>query len=233
MKIIVSNVEFPYNEGVKLLKLKNKDCPFESLSDIWNDIVPINFKEILKLKNLEQRRVAINILGLNKLKEEIGGELVNSKTLKKTTSWVKADGTLETVNFNDTYELYKVDGKKLSSGIDNKWQRIPDSYFIKFKDTSTDREYLLWIEPKSVFDANKITDKDANGRYLYYSDIKQINAIQCIAWTIQTDIPMGNIEKIVRQGDCILIKPKGKYEKLVRPRHLTETEYKSLLVAES
>jgi hypothetical protein len=44
-----------------------------------------------------------------------------------------------------------------------------------------------------------------------------------------------NIEKIIRQGDCILIKPKN--IELVTDnspvRHLTEEEYKYLLVAES
>jgi hypothetical protein len=46
-------------------------------------------------------------------------------------------------------------------------------------------------------------------------------------------VPQGKIAKIIRQGDCILIKPKGKYEPLSTPRHLTEKEYKTLLVAES
>jgi hypothetical protein len=59
-----------------------------------------------------------------------------------------------------------------------------------------------------------------------------ITPIQSIAWTIQTDIKEGGIEKIVRQGDCILIKKKDTAETgLVR--HLTENEYRTLLVLES
>ena len=61
---------------------------------------------------------------------------------------------------------------------------------------------------------------------------KPLNAIQAIAWTIQTNIPEGGIEKIVRQGDCILIKP-NTTERFRGERHLTEKEYKELLVAES
>jgi hypothetical protein len=57
--------------------------------------------------------------------------------------------------------------------------------------------------------------------------------IQAIAWTITTNVPKGHIEDIIRQGDCILIKPKGKYEPLVTARHLTEEEYKTLISAES
>ena len=65
-------------------------------------------------------------------------------------------------------------------------------------------------------------------------DKSKVNAIQCIAWTIQTNIAEGNIEKIIRQGDCILIKPKNmRSVGLVNDRHLTEKEYKELLVAES
>ena len=93
------------------------------------------------------------------------------------------------------------------------------------KDTSTDRNYFIWINPNSIYQTNN------NERYGY--NIKKINAIQCIAWTIQTNVPIGNIEKILRQGDCILIKPKGNYKPLDSARHLTENEYRTLLVAES
>jgi hypothetical protein len=96
---------------------------------------------------------------------------------------------------------------------------------VKLKDTSTDRNYFIWVEPQSVYNTNN------ENRWGY--DIKKINAIQCIAWTIQTNVPQGSIEKIIRQGDCILIKPNGKYEPLDSARHLTEKEYKELLVAES
>jgi hypothetical protein len=74
---------------------------------------------------------------------------------------------------------------------------------------------------------------NTNNENSWNFEVSKINALQCIAWTIQTNVPQGNIEKIIRQGDCILIKPKGKYTELNSPRHLTEQEYKTLLVAES
>jgi hypothetical protein len=65
-------------------------------------------------------------------------------------------------------------------------------------------------------------------------DKNKVKAIQAIAWTIQTNIEKGNIEKIVRQGDCVLIKPKNsELPTLDTPRHLTEEEYRKLMVAES
>jgi len=226
MKIIIENVQFPYNEGCRLLKLKHADCPFEQLEDIWNDIVPLTFQEIAQFENLEQRRVGVICLGLDRLVKEVSPTLLNSKTLSKTTTWVNENGEIVTKKFKDTYELYEVKGEYFSKGLKNSWQRVDDCYFVKCKDTSTDREYLIWVDLNSVYRTNNEHSWDFNK--------KKVNAIQCVAWTIQTDIAEGNIEKIIRQGDCILIKPKNvKSKGKVSVRHLTEKEYKTLLVAES
>lgn len=224
MQIVINNTKFPYDLGCRLLKLKNTDCPFPQLADIWNDIVPLSFKEIAKLENLEQRRVGVLCLGLERLASEVKPKLINKKTLKKTTTWVDENGELVEHKFSDTYELYEVSGSYFNEGLDS-WRKMQDSYFVKCKDTSTDRNYFIWIEPQSVYRTNS----EKSWEY----ELSKINAIQCIAWTIQTNVPQGKIEKIIRQGDCVLIKPKGKYEPLNTPRHLTENEYKTLLVAES
>jgi len=225
MKIVINNLQFPYDIGCRILKVKHKECPFNELEDIWEDITPITFKEIAQLPNLEQRRVAMLNYGLERLVKEIKPELVDKKTLKKTTTWVSQDGELVTKKFNDTYELYKVKGEYFSQGIKSNWNRTAeDCYYVKCKDTSTDREYFIWVDMRDV--------ARTNGQGWNW-DIKKVNAIQAIAWTIQTDIPEGCIEKIVRQGDCILIKPIGKKVKSESTRHLTEREYKNLLVAES
>ena len=224
MHIIINNQKFPYDMGCRLLKLKHKDSPMAELEDIWNDIVPLTFKEIAKLPNLEQRRVGILCLGLERLASEVQPKLLSKKTLKKSTTWVDVNGELVTTKFNDTYELYEVSGEYFNEGLQG-WNKMANAYFIKLKDTSTDRNYFIWIEPQSVY--------RTNNENLWEYDIKKINAIQCIAWTIQTNVPQGSVEKIIRQGDCVLIKPNGKYKPLGSARHLTEKEYKELLVAES
>lgn len=224
MKIVINNLQFPYDIGCRILKVKHKECPFNELEDIWEDIEPVTFKEIAQLENLEQRRVAMLNYGIDKLVKEIKPELVDKKTLKKTTTWVSQDGQLVTKKFNDTYELYKVSGKYFSEGIKSSWRTAEDCYYVKCKDTSTDREYFIWVDMRDV--------ARTNGQGWSW-DIKKVNAIQAIAWTIQTDIPEGCIEKIVRQGDCVLIKPIGNKVKSESTRHLTEKEYKNLLVAES
>jgi hypothetical protein len=224
MQIVINNQKFPYDMGCRLLKLKHKDCPMEQLEDIWNDIVPMSFKEIAKLPNLEQRRVGVLCLGLERLASEVQPKLLSKKTLKKSTNWVDENGNLVTTKFNDTYELYEVSGEYFNEGLQG-WNKMENAYFVKLKDTSTDRTYFIWVEPRSVYNTNN----DNRWDFL----IGKVNAIQCIAWTIQTNVPQGSIEKIIRQGDCVLIKPNGKYKPLDSARHLTEKEYKELLVAES
>jgi hypothetical protein len=228
MKIIINNVEFPFNEGCRLLKLKYDKCPMKEIEDFWEDIVPMNFKDIaVSFTNTEQRRVGILCLGLEKLVSEVNPRLIKSETIKKETTWVDENGVLQNHKFNDTYELYEVDG---SIWGENLGRNIRNVHYVKCKDTSTDREYFLWVNAQDVYSSNDTRDNKWYSSSENYGNL--ITPIQSIAWTIQTDIKEGGIEKIVRQGDCILIKKKDTAETgLVR--HLTEKEYRTLLVLES
>ncbi len=225
MQIVVDNHKFDYDMGCRMLKLKHgENCPFPEIAEGWADLKPLTFAEIAKLPNLEERRVGINCLGIERLVAEINPKLVDKQTIKKTTTWVDTDGLHVSRQFADTYELFEVDGDIFNEGLES-WRKMRNAYYIRCKDTSTDREYLIWVDVESVYRANNDSG--------WYRDINSINAIQCIAWTIQTDVPKDSIEKILRQGDCILIKPKGVYVPLTTPRHLSEQEYRELLVAES
>lgn len=227
MKIIINNVEFPFDLGCRVLKLKYDKCPMEQLEEFWDKIVPVTFQDIALLPNLEQRRIGILNLGIDTIVKEVNPKLLSSKTIKKETTWVNEQGEIVTHKFNDTYELFEVDGEVFSKGLDS-WRKMDTCHYIRCKDTSTDREYLIWVDLWSVFQTNEM-----GMSYEFADKKKNINAIHCIAWTIQTNVPKGNIEKIIRQGDCVMIKPKGKYEPLAQPRHLTEKEYLKLIVAES
>jgi len=228
MKIIINNVEFPFNEGCRLLKLKYDKCPMKEIEDFWEDIVPMNFKDIaVSFTNTEQRRVGILCLGLEKLVSEVNPRLIKSETIKKETTWVDENGVLQNHKFNDTYELYEVDGSIWGESLG---RNVRNVHYIKCKDTSTDREYFLWVNAQDVYSSNDTRDNKWYSSSENYGNL--ITPIQSIAWTIQTDIKEGGIEKIVRQGDCILIKKKDTAETgLVR--HLTENEYRTLLVLES
>lgn len=210
MKIIIDNYKFDYQIGLRLLKLKYETSPFEEINDIWDSIIPMTFVEITShFKNIEERRVAFNCLGIERLVSEIDPELVDSETITKTTTWINSEGVLEIVTYDDTYELYVVKGEKLTLGS-NGYQ--PNEYYVKFKDTSTKRDYMVWVN------ANQIPKK---------------RAIDAIAWTFLTMVPMGKIEKIIRQGDCILFKTKPNFNMEIQERHLTADEYRNLLVLES
>jgi hypothetical protein len=227
MKVVIDNLEFDYDLGIKLLKLKY-DTPIEGLENIWDSIETAKFTEICELENIEQRRVAINCYGLKRLHKELNAKLIDEKTIKKQTTWVLEDGTLETKQYDDVYTLYEIDGNIFNKEPDLRWEKFRNEQYIVFKDTSTDREYLLWINNSSVYSTNN------NDKYIERNRIYPITATQAIAWTITTNIPEGNIKEIIRQGDCILIRPKdNNLEKLTNFRHLTEKEYLTLLTNES
>jgi hypothetical protein len=230
MKIVLDNVAFDYDLGCKISKLKYSECPqtLSPLLDFWNDIVPASFSDIAKLPNLEQRRIGINALGLDRLVKEVNPTLINSTTLKKSTTWVNENGELVTNEYNDTYELFEVNGDVFSQDLENNFKKMANSYYVKCKDTSTDREYLIWVDMSSVFSTN-----NSNSWYSGDRDNKKVTSVMAIAWTITTNIELGSIEKILRQGDCILIKPKKNAKILNAPRHLTADEYRTLIVAES
>ena len=225
-KIVIDNVEFDFDNGCRLLKLKNGDeCPFPQLEDFWDDIEPLTFKEIARFENLEMRRIGINHLGLERLIESVKPTLVDTKTIKKTTSWVNEKGELETFDFDDTYELYKVSKDYFNEGLDGWSGMRNDVYYVRCKDTSTDREYLIWVDIANVL--------RTNGKSSWSWNDEDLCAIESIAWTIQVDVKEGDIESILRQGDCILVKPKEGAEILNQARHLKKEEYLNLLVAES
>jgi len=229
MEIIIENRTFSYDMGCRLLKTRFNESPFEELKEFWDDIKPITFSEALSsFDNVEDRRIAISSLGIEKVVKEIRAELIDSKTIKKKTTWVGDDGEMIEKEFEDTYELYEVHSSVL--GVNDKRANRNNGFlnYLRFKDTSTDREYLLWIDAQSVYTTNNDVRHTSSGEN--YG--RKINAIQAIAWTIQTDISKSSIEKIVRQGDCILIKEK-KDAIRCSERHLTESEYLKLLVAES
>lgn len=232
MKIIIQNQTFSYDTGCALLKMKYGDTPFPGLEDIWDDIQPMTFIDIISrgdIQNVEQRRVAINCLGTEKFLQEVKSEIISSEFINKTTIWVNSKGELETKEFVDRYELHMISQRYWS--IDREGE---DLYFVKCKDTSTDREYMIWIDPRSVCETNNLWF----GGFYDAVKYKKITAIDCIAWTIQVPIAKDYIKEIIRQGDCILVKPKRGY-KINRDsdgdllwRSLTGKEYIQYLSAE-
>lgn len=227
--IIIDNQKFDYNTGCGLLKLKYDKCPFPEMEDFWDDIKPCTFKQISSWVNIETRRVGIKCLGIERLVKEIKPKMVDVKTIKKETTWVDKDGELISKKFKDTYELYEVSGTILTEGSNERWRKRDNFYYVKCKDTSTDREYMIWVDLPSVYRTNN----SENDRYGHNYEPKKVDVVSCIAWTITTNVPEGKIDSIIRQGDCILVKPKPRTKLMDTDRHLTKREYLELLVCES
>jgi len=238
MKIIIENTEFDVDLGCKVAKLKYQDCPFTEVKDIWENIEPLTFREIAQIPNIEQRRIAVKCFGIENLVKSVNPTLLDRQTIKKTTTFVNRSGVLETKEFDDTYELYEVEGKFLNNPTASDlffragalWSSPENYYYVSCKDTSTDRQYLIWVDLQMIAKSFRVKgDWDWNWK----NEIKNITATQAIAWTIQTNVAEGDIIKIIRQGDCILVKKKKDAKILDSWRHITEKEYLKLLVAES
>lgn len=227
--IIIDSREVEYNTGIKLLKLKHRNtCPIEELKDIWDDIPIIGFKELASFNNLEERRIGLQYIPIEDIINQVEPKLIDEEILDKSTTWITEEGKYETKKYKDTYRLYTVSTESL--GIQN-IRRSSDvnRYYVEFSCTSTGRKYFIWVDPAGVW----ATNNNESASFYWFRKQGDIKAIQAIAWTITTDIPKDYIQEIIRQGDCIFIKPKGPYEKLLIPRHLTEKEYKEFLTNES
>jgi|GEM_PF-1238381 len=242
MKAIIDKTEFPAEIGKRILKAKHGRCIVPALEKEWDAIPDLTFASIVKeLSDTDHRRIAFKYLGLQRMLAELKPKLVSTETLRKTALWVGPDGSLVRKDYDDTYELHRVDWCDLYIGVSTDNMTRPmlrelqqDRHFVKFRDTSTGREYVIWVDIRSVLANNP----DAIGEGGVIPLIKRkmeplVNPIMAIAWTIRTDVETGGIQRIVRQGDCVLVRKRPGAAKLSQPRHLTEQEYRTLLSDES
>lgn len=226
---------FDFDTGIKVVKAKHKGS-FESflkasphfpeeaeamLREAWDKSGEITVTEALSIQNLESRRLCFKYIGIEKIFNELKPELVDDQTIEKSTR-VNKEGKLE--SFMDRYQLYKVKGEKLTGDTDRSFRRAQDFYILRCKCTSTDREYLIYVP--EIWDSRNSFGRERRS-------VSKPDAIDAVAWTIQVELPAGQIDKIIRAGDCIMVKPKSeKYEKC-QLRHLSKKEYLEKVVMES
>ncbi len=241
MKIIIENCEFPPGIGMSILKAKYGVCRFKALEDLWDSIPDLTFSSIVTdLRDVDSRRIAFRHLGVQRMLKEVDPVLVSREKISKKTVWVGRDGSLESREYEDAYELYNVDIRRFVAGMENFREEIgmrlalPELYFVKCRDTSTGREYVIWVDIRGIYMTNLPPGKRNNvSRMSSDRIVNAINPIQAIAWTIITDIEAGGIEAILRQGDCVLLRAKPGAKRTAVTRNLTEAEYRSLMTYES
>jgi hypothetical protein len=241
MKVIIDAHEFPTEIGLRILKAKYGRCIFRNIADIWESIPDLTFASIVTgLRDVDRRRIAFRHLGLQRMIEEVKPKLVSRQTLSKTTCWVEPDGSMTRHAYEDAYELYRVDFREriheIKPSTPESWwiRNMPDAYFVKCWDTSTQKEYVIWVDIRSVYLTNLPQGKRTNLSRISQPRLeKEVTPVQAIAWTIRTNIEPDGIEAIVRQGDCVLLRTKAGAKRIESPRHLTEAEYRSLMTDES
>ena len=191
--------------------------------EIWDSIEVFTIEDALKIQNTEIRRTYFDCLGVETLFKQLDPILRDKQVIKKKrTRWDDANDAY-TYEFEDVYELYEIDGKKLFNK--DQWGREPRPvYAVRCWCTTTNREYWLYV--------NETAAMGFEGRFGWNpADNKpEYDAIRCIAWTIRVD--HSNLERIYRQGDIIVAKLSDESVP-VRDYHLTKQDYLSLMYSET
>jgi len=198
------------------------------VEECWNRIEPVTVEEALQQENTEDRRVFFDAIGIEKLFKSLDPKLLDKQVIDKNrTRW---DDELNeyTYTFEDVYELYELDAKKMFKT--DRWGNEPREhiYAVRCWCTTTNREYWLYVPREAALGSTWWAgDQDNEAR---------ADAIRAIAWTVRIDVPEENVEKIYRQGDIIVAKMKDKAKATVstfNPYHLSKEQYLSLMYSET
>jgi hypothetical protein len=241
-RVIIKGQSFPGETGLRILKLREDSCPFPEWEEAWKALTPLNFREITeRIKDIDRRRTAISFLGIERLMTQIESKMIREETLEKLTTWVDTNGQLREHKYADTYSLHRVrwttlfgdltdDTNRLFHSI---WDKPRNHHFVKCKCASSGKEYILWVDLRQVYVTNhpEVTRKEVEN-IGHWRIERLVDPIEAIAWTFETRLAKGSIEAIIRQGDCILMRPTINPE-VKQNRHLTGEEYRTLLRSES
>ena len=191
---------FDLTTALKLWKTKYADdyrdfqkevITHESLNDFdqfvqecWDKIEQVTVEDALKIENTEERRTYFDAIGIEKLFKSLKPKLLDKQTIKK--SRVKWDEEFNeyTHEFEDVYELYEIEAKKMFST--DRWGNIPtqNTYAVRCWCTTTNREYWLYVPREAALGATW-WDRD--------SEDNKPDAIRAIAWTVRIDVPEENV----------------------------------------
>jgi hypothetical protein len=199
----------------------------EFVNDCWNKIIPITVEEALKVENSEERRTYFDCIGIEKLFKGLEPTLLDKQTIKKKRTRWDDEFKEYTHEFEDIYELYQIDGKKLYDK--DRWGNDPQPIFaVRCWCTTTNREYWLYVPREAALGRNWWSGGDGPENIP--------DAIRAIAWTVRIDVQPQDVEKIYRQGDIIVAKMKDSVkltQSTFSPYHLDKEQYLSLMYSET
>jgi len=189
------------------------------VSECWDDIIPVTVQEALAIENTEIRRTYFDCIGVEKLFKDLQPTQIDKQVIKKKRHKWDDQNNQEVYEFEDVYELYKIDGEKLFKS--DRWGRSVDDVFaVRCWCTTTNREYWLYVTREAAI----------NQRWVIPNETGDPDAVRAIAWTIRLDV--SNPEKIYRQGDIIVAKLSETSES-VSPYHITKDQYLNLMYSET
>lgn len=138
----------------------------KQVEEMYDGLEPYSPKEVFKtFQNAEQKMCLLSLFAPEDIAKSLDSELIDTQTVtKKQTRTVIKDREnqndktnlnklqidnvgLEEIEYDDTYELHRSDKSVL--GTDE------DVFFVKCKDTSTEREYYLFVDPSAGEDVSK------------------------------------------------------------------------------
>lgn len=225
---IINNVKgFSFTEYLQLMKTKYelKEVLFREndlhpqlkdfINEFWDSIEKININKAFEEQNQEKKRIYFHCLGPENIFKNTNSTLLSEESVVKN----KQNGS----KYTDIYKLFVCEGKQ----FDLK-QNI---YYVNCFCPSTNREYFIFI------DDNFCETHNENWELIYNKDI---TSIDCIAWTLRTNVKEEAVECFYRQGDVLITKIKPKWEnkeyKLTswqKFRPLTKEEYLNKLIFET
>ena len=197
------------------------------VEECWNRIEPFTVEDALKIANTEERRTYFDAIGIEKLFKGLEPKLLDKQVIKKSRTRWDDEFNEYTHEFEDVYELYEIDGRKLYDK--DRWGNDPRPiYAVRCWCTTTNREYWLYV-PREAAVGQQWWSRDEGNE-------AKADAIRAIAWTVRIDVPEMYVEKIYRQGDIIVAKMKNKAkltESTFSPYHLSKEQYLSLMYSET
>jgi hypothetical protein len=190
---------------------------------MWPLIETVSIQDALIQENTEDRRVYFDAIGIEKLFKSLDPTLLDKQTIKKKrTRW--DDEFNEYIHeFEDVYELYEIDAKKMFTT--DRWGNEPRDhiYAVRCWCTTTNREYWLYVPRWAALGESWWSSSEGATK-------ASADAIRAIAWTVRISIT--DPEKIYRQGDIIVVKESSTSVE-TNPYHLTKEQYLSLITSET
>lgn len=189
------------------------------VEEVWDTIDPVTVAEALQEKNIEKRRVMFDCIGTSKLFNELNPELLDKQIIQKTRTRWKENNEPYQYEFEDTYQLYKIPGEKLFSGLGGIYVNPDPVYAVRCWCTTTNREYWIYVPEQAAL-----------GIHSWDVEHQKPDAVRAIAWTIRIDVSFP--ERIYRQGDIIIV-VESPTSKTVEPYHLNKEQYLRLMYSET